>query len=370
MTWPRRTRDALPEVGGELLPQVLPARTLQLPAGGIVAHVDDLARWVLARLGGGVLSDEVLGQLHQPAMVATMGRELPDRLSRGYALGCYVESYRGHELVHHGGNLVGYASNVAIAPALQAAVVVLTNRHDTELPDALVPLVLDMIVGMESRDWGATYLEFEQAGIHGAREAAIHAADEAAGRPPSRPVEDFAGTYSHPAYGDLVISVAPESPHLLDAEFHALGDRVGVVHRDRDAFSLELREFEVQAPVIFTTDDADEINGLTVPLEPLVDSIAFAKQPSAITDGLLEAPPGIYANGPIEITVTVVNDVINVVAPSVGSIQLTPRGGSVFGGRGMPLVRVEFDGDRVVIQPFGVFTRSRLTADATYPDAT
>ena len=194
------------EVGGELLRQVLPARTLQLPAGGIVAHVDDLARWVLARLGGGVLSDEVLGQLHQPAMVATMGRELPDRLSRGYALGCYVESYRGRELVHHGGNLVGYASNVAIAPALQAAVVVLTNRHNTELPDVLVPLVLDMIVGMESRDWGATYLEFERADIHGAREAAAHTADEAAGRPPSRPVEDFAGTYSHPAVrgpGDL-----------------------------------------------------------------------------------------------------------------------------------------------------------------------
>jgi hypothetical protein len=114
----------------------------------------------------------------------------------------------------------------------------------------------------------------------------------------------------------------------------------------------------MQAPLIFTTDDADEINGLTVPLEPLVEAIAFAKQPTPITDGLLETAPGTYANGPIEITVTVVNDVITVVAPSVGSIELTPRGGSVFGGRGMPLVRIEFEGDRVIVQPFGVFTRT------------
>ena len=194
--------------GGDLVRQVLPSRALPGPPGGLVAHVDDLSRWVLARLGttnadASVLSDRVLAELHGPSMIATMGPSSPDRLSRGYALGCYVEAYRGHEVIHHGGNLVGYSSNVAVAPALNAGVVVLTNRHYSELPDALVPLIFDMIAGLDPRDWGRICLEREQASAQGLRDAAAVTANDAGGRPPSRPIEDFAGTYRHPAYGDL-----------------------------------------------------------------------------------------------------------------------------------------------------------------------
>jgi hypothetical protein len=33
-------------------------------------------------------------------------------------------------------------------------------------------------------------------------------------------------------------------------------------------------------------------------------------------------------------------------------------------GRGMPLIRIEFDDDRIVVQPYGVFSRSAERPDS------
>jgi hypothetical protein len=299
----------------------------------------------------------VLTQLHSPAMVAAMGASMAERHSLGYALGCSVQSYRGHRLIDHGGNLIGYSSDVAVAPSLGVGVAVLTNRHYCELPNALVALLLDAVAGLERRDWGPTYLSLDRARMEGLREVSAHRAEHAAGRPPSRPVEEFVGSYRHPAYGELALSASTGADRLLDVDFHGLGDRVCVVHRDRDAFDLELREFERQAPVIFTIDDRDQITGLTVALEPAVDPIAFVKQPPPMDEAVLTSAAGTYGHGPIEITVAVVDVVLSLTAPTVGTVRLVPRGGCVFGVPEMPGVRVEFDDDRIVVDPLGIFSR-------------
>jgi CubicO group peptidase (beta-lactamase class C family) len=351
------------EVGGEMVLQVLPSRALQAPPGGIVAHVDDLARWVLARLGnptadgGHVLSDSVLRELHAPAMIEPKLVTFDERQSCGYALGCSVDSYRGHTLIDHGGSLIGYSSEVAIVPNLGAAVAVVANRHYSELPQSLVASIVDRIAGLEPIDWGERFLTAERAIKQGRRDTAAAAESRADRRPPSRPIDEFVGIYSHPAYGDIEIVAAPGSDELLDAEYHGLGERAGIVHRDRDSFSLELREFEAQVPLIFTINDGDEIAGLTLPLETTVEAIAFVKRVAPVTPGLLAVAAGKYALGPFEITVSVVDDVITVEAPSVGVVQLVSRGGSVFGGVGMPQLRIEFDGDTVNVRPLGVFSR-------------
>jgi CubicO group peptidase (beta-lactamase class C family) len=350
------------EVDGELTLQVLPSPALQKPAGGLVSNVEDLANWLAARLGRDVngervLSDAALTQLHTPAMVGAATEPMPERDSLGYALGCQVYSHRGHKLIGHGGNLIGYSSNIAVAPALGVGVAVLTNRHYCELPNALVALLLDEVAGLERRDWGARYHKLERARIGGLREVKAQRAARAAGRPPSRPASEFAGIYRHPAYGEISLSVSSEEGRLLDVDLHGLGDRIGIVHRDRDAFDLELREFERQAPITFTTDDQDEIAGLTVGLEPAVEPIAFIKDPPPMDEALLTTAPGIYSNGPIEITVTVRDGGLVVTAPSVGTVRLAPRGGAVFGVPDMPGVRVEFAVDQIVVDPLGVFPR-------------
>jgi CubicO group peptidase (beta-lactamase class C family) len=342
---------------GELVLQELPARSKLGPPGGIVSSARDLSQWLLARLGKRpeVLSEGALQQLHGPAMLGGTSNPLfPERASQGYALGCQVEAYRGQKVVHHGGNLVGYSSNVAVIPTLDAGLVVLTNRHGTALRDAIVPLVVDVLAGHEAGSWGERYHELETTTRQGLRAANAERSAASAGRPPVRPVEELVGTYTHPAYGELVLS---EADGALAVAFHGLDDRVRIHQRDRDAYDLELVEFEVRAPLVFTTDGDDEVVGLTVALEPLVDPIPFAKAAPEVDPEVLASMVGSYAMGPVTIVVRQVGEELELSGPGLGTVRLVPRHGGGFGVPGQPLVRVTPRGDELVVHPSGVFTR-------------
>ena len=349
---------ALPysDVAGSLVLQELPARSNLGPPGGIVSSVQDLAQWVLARLGKreDVLGPGALKQLHTPAMVGgTTSPLFPERASLGYALGCQVEAYRGHTVVHHGGNLVGYSSNIAVFPDLDAALVVLTNRHGTALRDALVPLAVDRLAGLEPLPWGERYLELETTTRQGARAVGAERA-EAPGRPATRPLGELTGTYTHPAYGELLLA---EREASLVVDFHGLGDRVRVLHRDRDAWDLELVEFETRTPLTFTTDADDEVDGLLVALEPTTPPIAFRKALPVVAPEELERLAGTYAMGPLEVVLRLVDGGLRMTAPQIGTVALVPARSGGFRVAGQPLVRVVPHAEGLSVHPVGVFHR-------------
>ena len=91
------------------------------PAGnsvsGVISHVEDLARY-LAALDG----DDLLGERQKQWMWMPISPGLP------YALGWYSQSYGGHRVVWHYGQLNGYGSSLVIKlPELRANLVVLAN---------------------------------------------------------------------------------------------------------------------------------------------------------------------------------------------------------------------------------------------------
>ena len=97
-------------------------------------------------------------------------------------------SYRGHKLVHHGGNLHGFCSDVYLAPDSGHAVVVLANAHASGIRTALPLAIFDQLLGLEPEPWGERLFELMGAIKGGMREASAHRATKAAGRPPSRPL--------------------------------------------------------------------------------------------------------------------------------------------------------------------------------------
>src|ERR1700678_719329 len=112
--------------------QALPARATAEkagPAGGIVSSIADLAQWLLARLGlrTDVVPASVLDQLPRPTMLGGIAFDrFTEIASLGYGLGCQVESYRGRRIVHHGGNIVGFSSDVCVVPGADIGIAVLT----------------------------------------------------------------------------------------------------------------------------------------------------------------------------------------------------------------------------------------------------
>src|SRR5581483_12494920 len=141
-------------VGDDLAEQVLPEDTGDRPAGAIVSTVTDLTLWLKARLGKGGLSEAALTALQTPTMAGglTSGRD-KEIQSMGYGLGCQIVSYRGHKVVLHGGNLVGYSSQVMVAPEDGIGVAILTNLHGTALRDTVPLVMLDALLELEPIGW-------------------------------------------------------------------------------------------------------------------------------------------------------------------------------------------------------------------------
>jgi hypothetical protein len=318
--------------------------------------------WLLTLLGRGVdgrpqlLSDAVLGVLRAPAMPLPDGSLLAVGRSVGYGLGVLIEEYRGHRVVQHGGNIDGFSSQVTLIPEAGAAIAVLTNRDGTALRDALPCVIYDRLLGLEPRPHGEEMLAKEQALHRGRSENRQRTASVSIGLPAVRPLADYAGTYRHPGYGDLDITVTPDG---LAGRYRILSGPL--VHRHLEVFNLivDLGGVETPLPVQFFHNIDGDVNVAALPFEPTVAPIPFERVPETahLTDDVLDRLAGRYRLGPLAVTVSR-RGAQGLVAVFVegGPRELTPVQGLVFA---MDQARLEFTEDGRVITPLGEFTRER-----------
>ena len=94
--------------------------TLASGAGNLLSTVDDLARWEAALETGKILKPETMKAFLEPVNL-TSGR------SSGYSLGWFIKQDQGRPLIEHGGNTVGFSTDIFRIPEENAAVIVLTN---------------------------------------------------------------------------------------------------------------------------------------------------------------------------------------------------------------------------------------------------
>ena len=132
----------------------------QVPAaGGVNSNIKDMSLWLIAQMGGmpTVLSPTVLDTIHAP-LVKTPGergrlRKFLERLGDAwYGLGWRSYDYAGHRIVGHRGGVAGYRSLILFDPQLKSGVVALWNSN-TSQPGGLEFEVMDMLYGLEFRDW-------------------------------------------------------------------------------------------------------------------------------------------------------------------------------------------------------------------------
>lgn len=125
----------------------LPMRSLGsiAPAGAINSNVLDMARWVRFQLGHGafeqqrLISAAAFDELWKPNN--TMG---PDAQ---YGLGWMLHHWQEKPYVEHGGNIDGFAAEVALLPEQQLGLVMLTNVSATALQSKIGPLAFEALLG-------------------------------------------------------------------------------------------------------------------------------------------------------------------------------------------------------------------------------
>jgi beta-lactamase class C len=128
-------------------------------AGGVNSNIKEMALWMIAQMGEmpDVLSPQVLNTVHAP-LVKTPGerrrlRKFLERLGEAdYGYGWRSYDYAGHRIVGHRGGVAGYRSLILFDPKKKSGVVALWNSN-TNQPGGLEFEVMDMIYGLDFRDW-------------------------------------------------------------------------------------------------------------------------------------------------------------------------------------------------------------------------
>jgi CubicO group peptidase (beta-lactamase class C family) len=339
------------------------------PAGSINSSVADMTKWVLAQLQGGVvdgkqvISPAALKQLHAPTMVlpeGAVGELWPEATNTAYALGWFVMNYRGHKVLHHGGNIDGFAAMVSMLPAEGIGVVALTNLHPTGLRDVIPYTVFDTLLGMPALPWGDRYREMYEAMFGGIKAAAEHKKTRATAAPPSHAVPEYAGRYQHPGYGEVTITL---DDGKLVPHYNELDLSMEHVHYDTWGLQLPLAE----APPLdmsFETATDGRISALRIPMELSVEPIVFARQPDTqLSDpAVLRRYTGRYGMGPLRLNVEVdARDTLIAEVVGQGRVALVPKGERSFAVPEQPTLSFEFVLDdagavtQVVVDPAGIF---------------
>lgn len=129
---------------------LLPRRNLNnvSPAGGIYSNVNDMAQWVRFQLNQGkvshaqdseqLISIKQLKQTHNSQINITGGVD--------YGLGWMLRKWQNQNVVEHGGNIDGYAAQVALLPESNLGFVLLTNVTATPLQQESMGIVWEHFV--------------------------------------------------------------------------------------------------------------------------------------------------------------------------------------------------------------------------------
>ena len=187
------------------------------PAGSMYSSVLDMTRWMRFLLRGcewdgeKLLSDASCEELLKPQAVLTPeefypSQELTEPWFIGYALGWFLQDYRGEKVAFHTGSLDGFVAIVGLLPDLDAGVVVFANRDHAEVRHALMLRVFDGFIGAPARDWSAELKElYDARAAERKKERSEREAARVAGTEPALPLEAYAGVYASDLFGDVEV---------------------------------------------------------------------------------------------------------------------------------------------------------------------
>ena len=262
-------------------------------AGGIYASVHDLAKWMIVQLAGGALpqvgadgkpqrifsekSHQQMWSMLTPIPIAKPPiPELQPLVPQfyGYGEGWFLSDYRGHKLAWHTGGWPGFVSRVTMVPELHLGVVVLTNQQSGAAFNAITYRVLDAYLNPGKKtDWVAVYRKAVKASEAKADQSvASHEKARNRNSRPSLPLARYAGTYSDPWYGDVVIS---NEHGRLRLRFSKTAQLVGTLRPwQHDSFTVRWddRSLNADAFVDFSLDMDGHVREVRMqPISPLTD---------------------------------------------------------------------------------------------------
>jgi CubicO group peptidase (beta-lactamase class C family) len=219
-------------------------------AGAAWSSAEDVGKWMRFLLDSGrvhgtrLVSEANFRELFKPQAFVSAGEFYPTaEITKPhwttYGLGWFQQDYRGKFVAMHTGSIDGRTAIVGLIPEDRVGVYIFGNTDHAEFRHALMWRVLDAYTGAPARDWSAEFLKlYGDRKAKGAKAAAEQEAKRVANTRPSLALEQYAGTYDHPVYGDMKITLADGA---LVAHFGPLAENSGrMEHWNFDTFRARL----------------------------------------------------------------------------------------------------------------------------------
>lgn len=189
------------------------------PAGGVISSVTDMAKWIAMLLNHGlnpntsdiVVPRDVLEEVTIAHCITDATGPDEHTSIRGFGMGWVRYSYLGHEVVSHSGGIPGFSSHVAFLPSEGLGFVALSNtsRDQQTAARAIVSRAIEELLSLER----ASYALLEVPTTPG---LGAQGTQQESRVPASLPLEQYAGTYTHAAYGSITFYT--QSTHSTDGQ--------------------------------------------------------------------------------------------------------------------------------------------------------
>jgi CubicO group peptidase (beta-lactamase class C family) len=228
------------------------------PAGSLYLNTADVGKWLQFHLNNGtvdgkvVVSKKHLDETKAPTTIIPMDEAVkaqnPLTKQMSYGLGWVVYDYRGELVVAHGGLIDGFRVNMVLVPERDIAFAILNNLHQTRMNLALTNTLLDVLLDKPTRDWNLHYRKIEETETKAKDEKLKKRnAERKPDEPPTRPLAEYATTYTDKLYGEAKVTLKEKKLELRFSNFvmtleHWHGDIFRCIGPD---FDDELVEFEV-----------------------------------------------------------------------------------------------------------------------------
>lgn len=348
------------------------------PAGSIISNVKDLSNWLQLWIYGGKWNDkEVLPTTYvQEAMSAQSiisaglpGKEKPELHFSTYGFGWFMSSYKGHYRVEHGGNIDGFSANIAFFPSDSLGIIVLTNQNGSSVNSIVRNMLADRMLGLKQHDWLGEKLDADKKAKESAKAVqSTVSSNKKEGTKTSHPLSAFDGLYSHPGYGTIDVAYKNDS---LNISFGKHNDWLKHVHYNifQPFTKHPIRGIDTSenspARIHFTMNDAGDIDGLLLQLEPTLEALKWKRQVRAVAvsadnlkkfEGTFEFAPGAEAKFYLK------NNVLFAFIAGQPEYELVPAGNNKFALKVLNGFYTEFEMDKdgngiavSFIQPNGTF---------------
>jgi CubicO group peptidase (beta-lactamase class C family) len=199
------------------------------PAGAPWSNVLDMGRYLITELNQGVAPDGTR-VVSAENLAVTWEPQVPVSANSSYGLGWFIDEYKGQPMIQHGGNTLGFTSDLAFLPEADLGISILTNGQYTDYFTEAVRYRLLELVFDQPQEVDAQAAFAYQA----MRQSFTEPISDTVAVDPGV-VEPYVGRYTNAALGD--VDVRLEGDQLIfdvgefALELRAVPDETGAVEQ-------------------------------------------------------------------------------------------------------------------------------------------